>query len=190
MAYKIEVPWPELKLLFRYINDIMGCACFPDLLELKLFPNAKEITESCAVHRALRYKVRHFDLRDPEVTFIAVGDGNTPRTGALMAFRSKWNCISIDPRLKQVSWPSIERLACWRDKVEDCGPIHVGKLVIAAVHSHAPLDVACEKFTADERIVIAMPCCKKQVRERPPDIRYVDKGIWSPMNEMLIWKDF
>ncbi|GEM_PF-1259507 len=33
MSYKIEAPWAELRPLFRYINEILGCSCFPDLLE-------------------------------------------------------------------------------------------------------------------------------------------------------------
>ena len=187
--YKIEAPWPELRPLMRYINELWACKCFPDLHQLGLYPNAKELTESAAAYNALRSKARVFDLGDPDVTLISVADGNTPRTAALFAFRSAWDCISIDPRLKRVTWSTIERLACWKAKVEDCIHHHYHKLVIVAVHSHAPLDVVCEKFTADQRVVVAMPCCVPQRRERPPDLEYVDKGIWSPQNKMLVWID-
>ena len=189
MTYKMEAPWPELRPLFRYINELWNCKCFPDLHLLGLFPNAKELTESMAAYNALRSKVRAFDLGDPEVTLIAVADGSTPRTAALFAFRTAWQCISIDPRLKKLGW-DVRRLTCWALRVEDCAPMHFGKLAIVAVHSHAPLDVVCEKFTAEQRVVVAMPCCVSQVRERPPDIEYWDRGVWSPENKIKIWKDF
>lgn len=190
MAYKIEAPWPEIRPLFRYINELWQCKCLPDLHLLNLFPNAKELTESCAAYSALRHKARVFEFSDPEVTLIAVADGCTPRTAALFAFRTAWDCISIDPRLRRTDWPTIRRLTCWNRKVEDCEPVHFRKLAIVAVHSHAPLDVVCEKLTGDERVVVAMPCCVKQERERPPDFEYVDKGVWSPKNKIKIWKDF
>lgn len=191
MSYKIEVPWPELRPLFRYIDEIMGCRCFPDLLELGIYPNAKEITESMAAYSAARkYGKKYFDLKDPDVHMVAVADGASPRTAALFAFRSAWQCCSIDPNLRRkMRWNGIYRLDLFNEKIEDVEDQHTGKLVIAAVHSHAPLNVACEKLTADKRMVIAIPCCVKQTRERPPDIEYVDKGIWSPENKVQIWID-
>lgn len=189
MAYRIEAPFSELRPLFRYLNEFVQCRCAPDLLALGIYPNAKEISESLSAYSALRSKARVFDLGDPEVVLIAVADGCTPRTAAMFAFRTAWACISIDPRLRRTDWPTIQRLTCWDMKVEDCEPVHFKKLVIVAVHSHAPLDVVCEKFTADERVVVAIPCCVKQERERPPDREYVDKGIWSPKNTIKIWKD-
>ncbi|MFH1484477.1 MAG: hypothetical protein ABIH46_00255, partial [Chloroflexota bacterium] len=157
--------------------------------EQKLFPDAKEITESMAAFNAIRNKAKLFDLGDPTVTLIAVADGNTPRTAAMFAYRTAWQCISIDPRLVKTEWPAIKRLVCWKKRVEDFEPRHFGKLVIVAVHSHAPLDVVCDTFTADERVVVAIPCCVKQERERPPDFVYIDKGIWSPKNKVLVWID-
>ena len=167
MSYRVGVPWPELRPLFRYINELWNCKCFPDLCLLGLFPNAKELTESAAAYNALRSKARVFELGDPEVTLIAVADGCTPRTAALFAFRTAWGAISIDPRLRKTDWPRIQRLTCIAKKVEDCAPAHFTKLVIAAVHSHAPLGVVCERFTGETRVVVAMPCCVKQARERP-----------------------
>lgn len=189
MTYRIEAPWAELRPLFRYINELWNCKCLPDLHLLNLFPNPKELTESCAVYNTLCHKARIFELGDPEVTLVSVADGNTPRTAAMFAFRTAWQCISIDPRFKKVYWPQIKRLTCFKSKIEDCGHHHFKKLVIVAVHSHAPLDVVCEKFTGDVRVVAAMPCCTPQVRERPPDFTYIDKGVWSPKNKVLVWID-
>jgi len=157
------------------------------MLALKLFPNAKELTESVAAYNAVR-KTRLFQLNDPSVTLISVGDGCTPRTAAMFAFRSAWRCWSVDPRLRS-DWSAVQRLHVKPQRVEDCEPMHTDKLVIVAVHSHAPLDVACQKFTAEQRVVIAIPCCVPQERERPPDFEYVDKGIWSPQNKVMVWID-
>lgn len=188
MAYKVDVPWPELRPLFRYINEALALKCFSDILEQRLFPDAKEITESMAAYNAIRNKARLFNLGDPNVVLIAVADGNTPRTAAMFAYRTAWQCVSIDPRLVKAGWP-IKRLTCWQKRIEDCEPQHFSKLVIVAVHSHAPLDIVCARFTSDERVVVAIPCCVKQERERAPDFAYIDKGIWSPKNKILVWID-
>ncbi|MBU4001349.1 MAG: hypothetical protein KKB94_03425, partial [Proteobacteria bacterium] len=51
---------------------------------------------------------------------VAIADGTSPRAAALFAMRSKWNCYSIDPRLKSKgSWSSIKRLKLIPKKVED-----------------------------------------------------------------------
>ena len=184
------IQWKQIKPMFRHINGIMANACFPDMLATKVYPNAKELTESAAAFDVVRNKMPVFALNDPGVTLIAVADGSTPRTAAMFAFRTRWNCISIDPNLNHKEWENkIKRLTLFRKKIEDVHPMHFPKLVIAAVHSHAPFDLVCERFTADERLAIAIPCCYVQERERPPDLEYVDIGIWSPKNVVKVWWD-
>ena len=68
----------------KYIDNYMNTMCCTDLAELKIFPNAKEITESMAAYHVARNKIRMFDLNDPEVVMFSVGDGRTPRTAALL----------------------------------------------------------------------------------------------------------
>jgi len=190
---RIPVDYLYVKPLFRYINELCSCKCFPDLLISKVFPDAKELTESCAAYNALRHKAKVFRLNDRSVTMIAVADGNTPRTAALFAFRTAWKCLSIDPRLKPdklEDWEgSIQRLRCIDSRIQDIPNLHFPKLVIAAVHSHAPLDIVAQKLTAAERVIVAIPCCVKQETDRPPDIEYTDRGIWSPHNKVKIWID-
>jgi len=146
MTYPTNARWPSLKPLFRYINELWDCRCLPDLHTRNLFPNAKELTESCAAYNAVRNKARLFAFSDPTVTLIAAGDGCTPRTAAMFAFRSAWVCFSIDPNLRKTHWPNIDRLHCLSQRVEDCDPQHYPKLVIVAVHSHAPLDISCQNI--------------------------------------------
>jgi len=172
----------------RYINEIMGCSCFPNLLEMKIFPNAKEITESSAIFNYLRNINRDvFALDDKEVTFVCVGDGVTPRTAAMFAFRTAWDCYSIDPEMTWENNGRVRRLTCIRDKVENLEPRKYRKLVIAHVHSHARLQESCRVFKANQRVVIAMPCCVKQERHIEPDLEYTDNSVWSPKNKIKVW---
>jgi hypothetical protein len=184
---QVDVPYRQLKQAFYYINRLFGMRCFVDLLQAGIYPDAKEITESAAAFRAVWARgLGLFDPSDPSVVMIAVGDGASPRTAAMFAFRTAWTCYSVDPNLKDKKWPVL-RVHCHRKKVEDMRPLHVKKMVIAAVHSHAPLDIVEQKFTADQRTIVAIPCCVRQELEREPDLEYVDKGIWSPQNTVKVW---
>jgi hypothetical protein len=173
----------------RYADDFWALSCAPDLLTNGLFPNFKEMTESFAAYHAVRRHIP-FDPQDGDVTVAVIGDGNTPRTAATFAFRSAWQCISIDPRLKQTSWP-IRRLECIAKRIENVGKRAFKKLVVVAPHSHAPLDAALEVFSAKGRHVVALPCCVDQIIPgRPiPDLKYDDWGIWSPARAVMVWRD-
>ena len=118
----------EFMKRMRYINEMMGLSCFPDLLEMRIFPNGKEITESMAVYNFIRNKQDWFELNDPEVVVIAVGDGCTPRTAAMFAFRSAWQCYSVDPNMKWKNRGRVKRLTCLKDKIEDFESHHFKKL--------------------------------------------------------------
>lgn len=180
----------------KHINDFLNLKCAPDMLERGLFPNAKEITESNAAYHATRY-LPGYDLNDGDVRLIAVGDGTTPRTAAMFAFRSKWQCLSIDPGLRKTEWRT-DRLYCIPKKIEDVRPLcwmaPCERAVIVAVHSHAKLQDSLRIVNAKHLAVIAIPCCVPQRLRGPdgdvkPDRRYRDTGIWSPKNEVLIWND-
>lgn len=184
----------ELTLRFptrRYAEDFWRLNCATDLMELGVYPNFKEMTESFAAYRAARLHIP-FEPQDPEVNVVVVGDGATPRTAVTFAFRSAWNCFSIDPNLHSLDrWKSVKRLVCIPSCVEDSIAAAFGKLIIVAPHSHASLPEALSRFDANERHVIALPCCKEQVVPgRPvPDIKYDDWGIWSPARSVMIWRD-
>lgn len=188
---QVELPFGEVKRCFRLVNDLFGSRCFRDLLDTGIYPDMKEMTESAAVIWALKHRVKDFSLSDPQVTAFCVGDGATPRTGAMLAFRSKWFVFSIDPLLpKSGVWPGVNRLAMLSKPVEEVTPITSSKVVIVAVHSHAPLQASVDRFlSSTQRIVIAIPCCVPQTIENiRPDVEYRDDGIWSPQNKVKIWR--
>lgn len=181
---------PQAGSMVRYLGEFITLKCAPDMLAMKLFPNAKEISESFAAFEAVRRHLQELHLGDPTITLVAVGDGGTPRTAATFAFRSNWQCHSIDPNLKggKLRWQNIARLTLHPDKARNVTPIKCdGTAVVVCVHSHADLREAILSVSAPRVVVIAIPCCVPQRLTLPPDKRYVDKAIISPKNEVLIW---
>ena len=93
----------------RYVTELLKLACAPELVRLRLFPDAKELTESFAANNAARSFLYprgaergRVDPADAAVTCVAVGDGTTPRTAALFAFLTRWHCVAVDPEM--VEW--------------------------------------------------------------------------------------
>ena len=70
----------------RYVNEFLRWGCVLDLMEMKLFPNAKEISESVAMYRCVRKHVT------PDVRVLHQGgcdemsseDGLPPRRDAII----------------------------------------------------------------------------------------------------------
>ena len=175
--------------LFSYIDDFISMKCFPDIASMGLYPNAKEITETCSAFWAVMRHVDWADSTKSDVTLVSVGDGSTPRTAAMFAYRTAWDCISIDPLLKNdEKWNDIRRLNLVRTKCRE-NPIVTDKsLVIVAVHSHAPLTEILSNVTSTKnRALVAIPCCVPYVGM--PDLEYTDSRIWSPKNKVMVWRN-
>jgi hypothetical protein len=189
----------------KYTKEFMNLRCAPDLLAAEVFPRSsrlKEISESFGAYNAVRtYLQPEWALNDRSITVVAVGNGCSPRTAATFAYRTAWNCWSVDPRMLAVSphkpclssyrHPRIDRLWISPTTIEDaaikCDP--TDRVLVVAVHSHADLPAAVELFLdAQEVAVIAIPCCIEQRLKRLPDIEYIDDGILSPKNLVKVWK--
>lgn len=184
----------------RYLNELVGLTVGAKMLEMGLFPNAKEVSESFSAYAAARAHLPWFSLGDPGVTLVAVGDGCTPRTGATFAMRSAWRCFSVDPALRETGasgargrrpsrrWNAIERLTVLPERVEDVA-VEADRAIIVAVHSHACLAAALRSVRAREIAVVAMPCCVPQRLSAPPDVTYDDPGVWSPQRTVMVWRN-
>lgn len=181
----------------HYFDELVKTKCGADLLALGFFPNAKEVTESFAAYSAVRrFLWQDFRPNDPNVTLIAVGDGTWPRTAATFAFRSAWNCISVDPGLhpdaatKNRAKMNVTRLTCEPKRVEDI-TIEAAALVVVCVHSHAPMPEVLKHLTSrtNRRAVVAIPCCVMQEIPGVPLVEYRDTGILSPCNLVKVWRD-
>lgn len=182
----------EAALYIRYIGEFISLDCAPDMLSMRLFPNAKEISESFGAFHAVHTRLHpDWHLGDPDIHMVAVGDGRTPRTAATFAFRSNWQCHSVDPILKGgvARWMNIKRLTLHPQKVEEFH-LEADRVIIVAVHSHATLKASLTAIHARELAVVAMPCCVPlALKGIPPDMEYQDKSIISPHRTIKIWKD-
>ena len=174
----------------RFIEKFVTLKCAPDLLALEVFPNAKEITESmAAMHAIKKYCLGFLTLNDPSVHVVVVADGNSPRTGALMAFMSNWTVTSIDPRLKEkwVKTSKIQRLECIDMMLENIpltDPIIAKTKLVVGVHTHVTYETMKEYFPNTPWIII--PCCVPYP-EKESTHYYREPGIWSPENQVLLY---
>lgn len=199
MLQAISMNSPVLKQKkpsLRYIDDFMNLKCAPDLLLMKVFPNAKEITESMAMYwNAVKYICDPLNIRrdDSNVFIYVVGDGKHPRTGATFAFRSAWNVISIDPGMDG-KWIShdIARLKCYRFRIESLSFDHADNqtAIIVLPHSHATLYNTLSSITGRNRHLITMPCCvEHDISGVEPDLIFNDPKVFSKKNTFKIWRN-
>jgi len=178
----------------RYLSELLSLSCGPALLELKLYPDAKELTESFAAFRAVREHLgAAFAPDDPTVTCICVGDGSMPRTGALFAYRTKWQVCAVDPQLKDEgkNWRQIARLELKRAMIEDCN-FKAEKVLMVLVHAHVGL-AECLAIAEwrDVLGIVALPCCNFYNRlqlQQAPLVEYRDSGVVSPHRLIRVWQ--
>jgi hypothetical protein len=167
--------------------------CAPDLLLAALYPNAKEWTESAAAYNACLRLLPHVEPNDPTVTVVAVADGRQPRTAAMCAFRSRWDCYSVDPNLNaDKDWSMLQRVHVVKSRVEDWALTAPGHVLIIAVHPHVGIRPMLESVHAGlgyKRSVVAMPCCVKLKAGIPPWREHRDWGVLSGHNRILVWQD-
>jgi hypothetical protein len=202
-----------------YLDRVFGMRCFEDLVRLRVFPDAKDISESYGVIQAairqgmllsppgtaaattgggepqppptLGKKATARRARDAErqrgVLCISIGDGSTPRTACLAAYLTAWQCVSVDPALREewaadsprgvgrltgVSAPfedfmqQHDALEAIRAAVEvDGGRGSVEHLVLLCVHAHhrfqgpACMDAVRQAFGDPPTTCVALPCC-------------------------------
>lgn len=179
----------------RYFDQFLGLRCREELTMNRLFPDAKELTESfAAANAAITSSGLEPDAAD--VTAIVIGDGSTPRTAATLALRTKWNCISVDPALRadlvQAWLRPIARVAIRPIKVQSLAESIDGPCIVVAVHAHVRLARAMEavrRCGADVVAAVAIPCCG--YAHDAPGLSlladYSDWGIWSPERRVLVW---
>lgn len=187
------------KTSIRYLDEFIGLKCAVDLLIAGIYPDVKEITEAFGAYHAVTHCRRLINLGDPSVQLFAVADGATPRCGALFAFRSAWQCYSIDPNMqdKQSSldkWRQINRLEThrkrWEDFAEDrkLSETTLDKVVVTAIHSHIRLENIVKYFgNVRQIILIAMPCCVELKLDAKPYMSYADWAVNSPKRHVDIY---
>lgn len=170
-----------------YIERFLGMSCAVDLLAHKMFPNAKEITESFGCFEAAVNNLNYG--RQDNVNVVCVGDGTSPRTAAMFAFRSPWQCHSIDPAMRNKgSWVSINRLKIYSKKIQDVKLEFDSPCILIHCHAHVTLETSLKSIKAPKISIVSMECCVRQYLNKEPDIKYNDNAVWSKCNEIKIWE--
>ena len=168
------------------------------------FPNAKEVTETFGAFHAVKQHLPHLRQGDPNVMVLVVGDGHSPRTGALFALSSAWSVWSFDPLMSLKYRGVSERLQLVDAKIEDVfgWSMPNKRFLVVAVHSHAELKHAVAKVRACAGMdVVSIPCCVPQwvpyldpcgeqtVVPVPPTVEYEDPAILSPERRVKVWRN-
>ena len=169
---------------------------------------AKEVTETMGCFNAVRKHLLgegKFDSKDAGTTALVIGDGSTPRVGALLALRTSWNCISVDPAFKTkiesvsqdgevtYAWKNIARLSVIAKPIQEV-KIKPSKLVVVMMHCHVDLEEAllCVESECELVGIVACPCCNFIERQKvfmgnPPLVDYRDQHMATPQNNMRVW---
>lgn len=159
----------------------------------------KEITESWAMLEAARKYVPVESLN--KSTVIVVGDGASPRTGAVFAYYTKASVISVDPQMNMDHWSEhcqkqiamgypVQRLTVRPVPIEEMELDAGGQPVIVVwPHSHANMHNA-QVYNYSKRWDIAMPCCKPIPKSwmTIPHLVYDDYNVLSPKRTVHIWE--
>lgn len=182
-----------------YLSRFLSLNSAANMLELELFPKSntiKEIAESMSMWYAVERHIMPIDQDvytgrgQSDINLIVVGDGTKPRTAALFAYMTKWNCWSIDPIMTQKEYP-IKRLTIISNKIEDIDPIDFGDqiTIIIMPHSHA-LTIDCwNKFESTRKWLVKLECC---THDKLPftGIYYKDMNAITPANDVYIWNNY
>ena len=183
---------------FRYMTEFVQLGCAAELLHHNLFPDAKELSESFGAFNAWREHLSTtFRADDEDVTLISVGDGQTPRTAALFVYRTKWQCIAVDPEMDEKRERgheyNIERLQNHRAKIQELR-IKTKRALIIMVHAHVSLEDTLASITSDDGTAgcIALPCCNWYVAidtTKKPKVtdEYQDMSVLSPHRLCRVW---
>lgn len=186
----------------RMINELLRLECAPGILATRVFPDAKELSESMGAFESVREGLMEVDrddlLRDPNVVFYDVGAGKAPRNAVIAAFRSRWKCVAIDPVLGPMTEPlrKVRRLHLAPLKIEDYTPPaeDVAKMaVVACVHHHASLSAIFDALRLAERpgyCLVSIPCCFPDDLDPGWDLVCECWGIRSPERTVyrkIVW---
>lgn len=191
-----------LPMDLKYLDIFMKWKCSILLLDMGIFPNAQEITESVAIFRCLQKHLKHISFKEPDVLCLVVGDGSTPRTASLLCFHSRWKrIVAIDPGLvENPKYANIHHLEVQKEKIQDVqfsisGRKHV---VIILPHAHVTPNMAMASLNITSKesttiSVIQMPCCDYEYHDRvcglDPDEQYTDYCIGSTRRVVRVWRD-
>jgi len=174
-----QLPAPDLRL--DYLDRFLRWECGAALQDMALFPNAKEITESVACLQALDKHVE-VPFGEPATICIVVGDGSTPRTAALLAMRTRWRLLSVDPALVGLPLPGCEPSGAAENGSEPVAVAKKRRQNLEAKLAHQQEQEAPRRAKLRERLAKISGVSRLELHARPmeevqldvgPDVRHV-----------------
>lgn len=189
----------QLRRMFSYVSHFLSLNSAVDLLPLFQVGQhftAKEIAESWAMLQAVFNHIRK-DTRKGEgkVRVIVVGDGHTARTGALFAYMTKWQVISIDPNFLEEPTKGlrVDRMQTFKSRLEDMEQMTFDEdIIIVMPHAHTSADTALDKFRSKgKRSLVVFPCCNPGTQlptTNKKPIVYNDEKTLTAKNTIYIYK--
>lgn len=149
----VEFKKPSNRYLDQFIRDRSSV----DLMRLKIYPDVKEVSEAYG----MLYAAKRYLSSGKTWKIICVGDGSTPRCGALFAYHTRYEVYSVDPALPidcLERYYEIKRLYPVPYQIEDCQYSGENGLIISC-HSHAKLSTVIKSCKFKNTVLISMPCC-------------------------------
>eukprot|EP00985_Skeletonema_marinoi_P023286 scaffold15419_cov206-Skeletonema_marinoi.AAC.3 len=200
-----------------YVDKLFSLNCFSDIVSLKVFTSAKDVSESmAAIQAASQYGLQSNKQNGNRVKCLCIGDGSTPRTAVLACYLKQWECVvSIDPALQE-DWHGIcpkgvRGLVGFKGTLEEFMKSqqqeeHEGgnpkqaeydHLALLCVHSHARLhnnesvDRIMARYGNISTTLVSLPCCptfrSQKDVGRAPDHVYEDDCVFSQCRKVEIW---
>ena len=194
-----------------YVDRLISMDCFADMVRLKVFSSAKDMSESMAALQAVKQQQQQIRHDFKSTICLCVGDGSTPRTAVLACYLQQWeSVVSIDPALKD-EWAGaaprgVMGLTGFQGTLQDYmatfllldNTKHYNHLVILLVHSHARfigpcnIDLVRAKFGTPPTTLVSLPCCTRfrhtQDLQSQPTIQYDDDCVFSACRTVQIWE--
>ena len=188
----------------KYINSYLSKHCSSELQSLICQSKnpLKEISESYGAYKNL---APFIDIKNRDHAYLCIGDGSLCITGAMFAFLTKGQSISIDPLA------NLDKLAYWTyyHRVEnfvvqkmrfeeiDTSILNGRKYTIVCVHAHVNLE-SVNKKVPNWDYLYTNPCCKRDQQtftlqyQKENFISCIvcdrDANILSDKNEVLIYR--
>jgi hypothetical protein len=179
----------------RYLKEIFDMKCMVDLLASRIFPNAKEFTESMSAFHAVKKVLGSQSWKDPyNFVLFDIACGSTPRNAALFACRTVWPTIAVDPQLDMnganlFEYRGIRNVVTHKCRIEDLWFTDTKKTaVIIAVHAHVGLDVILKSIKYPHIVLVAMECCTPLTLDIKPVLSYEDYFNISPKRRIDVWE--
>jgi hypothetical protein len=185
----------KIKNPFLYVDRFLLKTKLHSLLQYKVFPNIKEISESMSAYYAVKTCLEQSGLGrtkfgDQNIKCYVVADGSMPRTGGIFVLHTNWSIYSIDPMMKNTMENKLDRLSCHTCTAEDFTipeSENDALSVVVAVHSHADFNAFWQRLPSP-KIGIAIPCCVEQFCDGLSCLHeYDDDHILSAAKHIKMW---